>query len=326
MDPRRREALRRATGEAAAAVRREVEAGREKGARQRPGDLVVLPATAEHAVEWLLAERDGGRWLLVPADVDPWVGSADLEVAAEETGGPLVLRCRHALWADAAVLADAVASGRLEARRAAAAAERHRRAADGSLDGSPLERETDADPVYRRRDGEVAAARAVVAGAALAGEQRRQAGRFGGSIGTVPLWRAAAAVLLVALAGVVWWGVGLRQEVAELSAPEVLTFDDSVEWSATRGDGVEVVTDTRNRFLALDLIWGEITASVARIQVVDATGQTVWESEPIGLDRRRILRLPWSVVPPGSYRLRLVTATEPTGELATVELRVEPPV
>lgn len=322
VDGRKREELMRATTEAAAAARRELAAGEAEA--RRPGDLVLLPATAEHAVEWLLAERDGDRWLLVPADVDPWVGSADVEVGAEETGGPLVLRCRHALWVDAEVLADAVDSGRVDARRAAEAAACHRRAADAH-DGSPLQRETDADPAYRRRDAEVATARAVVAGATLKAEHERQRGRFGGGFGTVTTWRAAAAVLLVALVGVGWWAVGLRGEIEEVAGPVVIvTAPDLKIGGPDRAN--DPVTLVRNgAYLAVRLSANlALDDALYRVRVVTEGGEELLSLDlELGAGSTATFALPVATTPPGTHYLLLIDpSAHPPVELERHRLTV----
>src|SRR6185295_19446846 len=88
--PRRLEALAAQARELA--VRTEAELERRRGQPAAPGDLFVLPATADLPVEWAILERrpEGrGKLLVVPADTNPLVGTADVEVGEEDPGGPL---------------------------------------------------------------------------------------------------------------------------------------------------------------------------------------------------------------------------------------------
>lgn len=343
VDGRKREELMRATAEAAETARRELAAG---AGGHRPGDLVLLPATAEQAVEWLLAERDGDRWLLVPADVDPWVGSADVEVTADETGGPLVLRCRHALWADAAVLADAMDSGRVDPGRAAEAAACHRQASADDSDGSPLQRETDDDPVYRRRDAEVATARAVIAGAALKAEHERQRGRFGGGFGTVGGWRAAAAVLLVALVGVGWWAFDLRgmadglrgeltgtrgkvtelrREIERLDGPRaVLRSGELFQMlgDPTRTPEAVAAVPSGDHLVFRLTVAEELPAHDHRVHVARADGEVLASFElPFDLGVEYLVELPADRFPAGTYDVLLLDpASDPARQLDHREL------
>ena len=71
---------------------------RRRGRAPEPGEVFVLPETAELPVEWALLERHPMRrdlWLAVPVDVQPLAGSGDVAVPAEALSGPLVLRCGH---------------------------------------------------------------------------------------------------------------------------------------------------------------------------------------------------------------------------------------
>src|SRR6185295_1805428 len=79
-----------------------------RGQPAEPGDLFVLPATAELDVEWAILERQSGargKLLAVPADTNPLAGTADVEIAEGDQGGPLVLRCRFAVWLDSSLFA-----------------------------------------------------------------------------------------------------------------------------------------------------------------------------------------------------------------------------
>jgi hypothetical protein len=116
-----------------------------------PGDLFVLPETAGFPVEWAILARetgDSGRLLTVPADTQPLAGSADVEVPPNEPAGPLSLRCRFALWIDAARLDPARRTGTLGPEAVARALRRRSELETGELTVSPLAYEADVDPEY----------------------------------------------------------------------------------------------------------------------------------------------------------------------------------
>src|SRR6185295_9295963 len=148
--PRRLEALTALARDHAAWSRAELE--RRHGQPAGPGDLFVLPATADLPVEWAVLERrpEGrGKLLVVPADTNPLTGAADVEVGEEDPGGPLSLRCRFGVWLDAAWFDPEHRSGVLAPEMVAEALERYRQVESGNLAPSPLAEETEADPEYR---------------------------------------------------------------------------------------------------------------------------------------------------------------------------------
>src|SRR6185295_7877789 len=148
--PRRLEALTALARDHAAWSRAELE--RRHGQPAGPGDLFVLPATADLPVEWAVLERrPGGRGklLVVPADTNPLAGTADVEVRENHPGGPLSLRCRFGVWLDSVSFDPDLRSGVLAPEAVAEALDRHRQVESGSLAPSPLAEEVDADPEYR---------------------------------------------------------------------------------------------------------------------------------------------------------------------------------
>ncbi len=97
----------------------------------------MFAATARFAVLWCVIARDPQdprRLLVVPADLCPRAGRADVKIDAEAPCGALTLRCRYGVWLD---------------RRDFAAVRRA-----GWLDGKDLER-------ARRRRRELESARRV---------------------------------------------------------------------------------------------------------------------------------------------------------------------
>ncbi|HEV2845580.1 MAG TPA: hypothetical protein VG477_12085, partial [Thermoanaerobaculia bacterium] len=113
-----------------------------------PGDLFVLPETADFPVEWAVLDHRPGRLLAVPADTCPLTGSADVEVPRGELGGPLVLRCRYSVWGDAARFDPNRRTGTLDAVAVDRALRKRAELDSGSLTASSLAYEADVDPEY----------------------------------------------------------------------------------------------------------------------------------------------------------------------------------
>jgi len=347
MSDEARQRLLAATRHAAEAARGAVPAGEPAGGRRGgrrggrkdggadeppvPGDLYALAATAGHAVEWLVAARHEAQprhLLLVPADSDPWVGSADLEVPAQD-GGPLVLHCHHARWIDAAALAGGHRGGRLEASWGAAAAERWRAVEAGTHRGSPVERETDDDPEYRDRNRELAAAAAALAALSAAAEHARQASRFRNPLASVPLLRAVAAMLLAALLGVGWWAMELRRQVIDLRPHNLLSqvVAEGLPMGGQERGEVKIVLNGEGSPPVV-LVYGEEQLKTGSyvLQLVAAGGRILW-SEGLTLgpgDEWALwLREP---LPAGDYLLRLVDpATSPPQLVDEETLHVSAP-
>ncbi|MCP3959120.1 MAG: hypothetical protein GY719_14815 [bacterium] len=153
-----RERLRRQTGEARrhqAAVETEIE--RDRGQAARPGDLFVLPQSSELPVEWTILENDDmgpGRLLVVPADGNPMLGSADIAVPVDAERGALSLRCGFGVWTEAGIFAPELCTGRLETEHLERARQRLRDVEQGRDVGTVAERETDGETDYLdwRRD------------------------------------------------------------------------------------------------------------------------------------------------------------------------------
>lgn len=310
-----------ATRQAAAAARH---ARGQATGPPRPGDLYVLDDGGDHGVEWMLTAphpRQPGRVRLVAADTAPWVGSADLEVPAEEPAAPLVLRCRHRLWWDGRDLPAERRTGRLGEAVAAAAEARCRALEDvGAAAPTPLERETEDEPDYRDRDEELAAARAALAARAAEREHRRQAERFGGGVfASVPLLRAAAAVLLLALAATAWWGREQARRAEELERPRLTPVTTSLNLSPQRGDASELAYagDVQVLRLATD----PLDDGTYRLEILDGDGAVRFQDTFEGDGRDLVLSWRQRDLPPGDYAIRVLDlGTDPP------ELRVEHPL
>jgi hypothetical protein len=187
-----------------------------------PGDLYVLAETAGFPVEWaVLDARDGdpGRLLAVPADTNPLAGSADVEIPANEPAGPLSLRCRFALWLDAARFGLDRRTGALAPDAVARALKKKAALEAGDPAASPLAWETDADPEYEDWVREVL----IPAHAALASPAAREAPagrprpfRRPWSAPGNPYALAASVLLMITLglAGGLLWQTGRISDLA----------------------------------------------------------------------------------------------------------------
>lgn len=125
-----------------------------------PGDLVQMPLASD-VVAWALLkreERSPGRWLAVPADDHVLVGPGDVPLPRVAWCGPLVLRCRHAVWLSEQSISAAQRIGLLEPSHLQAALETLT-----SPPASAAARETAEDPDYDAWMSRIENARAELA-------------------------------------------------------------------------------------------------------------------------------------------------------------------
>jgi hypothetical protein len=287
-----------------------------------PGDLFVLAATAELPVEWaILDRRDGGELLTVPADASPLVGGGDVEIPAGAPGGPLVLRCRFAIWLDGSRFDPTLRTGALAAEAVAEALQRRRRMESGELEASPLAEEVEADPEYQDWIREVPARARELA----ARPSRVAVGPFHRPWRS---WRTAerlAAVLALAALGMSLWIFELRREIDRLSAP---IFDASageiVLGGDTRGSSAIEVPPAASHVLLTLILDTSLTAQEGRLEIADASGSVVWRSArvrlmPGGEATLTVLR---EKLPDGTYHVRIVPASS-AGTPVEATVRVE---
>ena len=299
------------------------------GMPPEPGDLFVLAATADLPVEWAILDRRPGRvaeLLAVPADTRLLAGSADVEVPAELSGGPLSLRCRFGVWLDAGLFEPKLRSGALEPDIVAEALQRCRRLESGDLEASPLAEEVDADPEYAdwirevpERARALAAAARPVAWPVVA--------RPSPAVSWTSAHRLAAVFALLAF-GLSIWVVLLRREVGRLSAPIFDIPADEVVLGATdRGGSVLEVPRGASHVLLLLVVDAGIASQDGRFEIVDAGGRAVWHSSRVHLIPAGEFRLVVSRgrLPDGVYSVRIVPAAgglpiaEKTLKIATSE-------
>lgn len=301
-------------------ARLEKELQARRGMPPAPGDLFVLRITADLPVEWALLERGRGGLLAVPADAGPPAGTADVEVPADAPGGPLSLRCRFPLWLDAALFEPELRSGVLAQETVAEALQRVRQIESGTLEGSPLAEEVDADPEYQDWIRDVSErARELASEAKPAARPRSPGGSWGGA------HRLAAALAILAI-GLLGWVAMLRREMSYLSG---VVFDvpseDLVLGGITRGGRTVEVPEGATHVLLLLVVDTLIDAPEGRFEIVNSQGERVWRNRsPVPLtpgDEFSVI-LPRRLLPDGLYRIRLlpVSGGEALGEEV---LRVE---
>lgn len=218
----RQRELMAASAAAASRTRRGIE---EAASRPpAPGDVFVLPETADQPVEWLLLERPdpAGPFVAVPGDSHPFLGSADLDV--ETTAGRLSLRCRWRVRLD---------PERLDLRRRVATVEREElervrktmaELPQPPFSGLSLAEEADASPEYRRW------LREVVEPARAAAEERGAVLPFPAPGPTArrsrsaPYAAVAAAAALLLVTGLGAWGLREKRRADRLAAQERTTL------------------------------------------------------------------------------------------------------
>jgi hypothetical protein len=143
--------LLEATAEAVARDRaRRAALAAETAADPRAGDVYLFPGPSAADLRWVVLGRHTDRDLLfaVPADGHPLVGLADVAAAESASCGALVLRCGQGLWIHAEEFRYEWRVGVLDGASVERAQEKMRQIADGKLDGTAAQWETEANPDY----------------------------------------------------------------------------------------------------------------------------------------------------------------------------------
>ena len=133
----------------------------QRGDEVVPGELYLFRNNPDFLVQWAaISEHPDDPQLLfiVPADLNPMAGSADVIVPETATWGPITLRCACGLWVARSVLGRAKHSGFLEAEYLVQAQEKMAQLARGNVEGTPEQEDADFDPDYKDWMNEVAAA------------------------------------------------------------------------------------------------------------------------------------------------------------------------
>lgn len=297
------------------------ELGRRSGQPPGPGDLFVLPATADLPVEWAILDRGAaGKLLAVPADSGLPAGTADVEVPAGAPGGPLSLRCRYGLWLDGALFEPDLRSGVLAPEAVAEALLRIRQIESGTLERSPLAEEVDADPEYADWIRDVPERARELATAA-----RRSVSEESPSWPWGTAHRLAAVFALVAIGLALWVGV-LRRQVERLSAP----IFNAPSGDVTLGEDVRggAVLSVPREATHVDLVFfvgPSIEPQDGYLEIANRTGQPVWRSPRVRLAGDLRLILPRQLLPYGDYRVRVFPDSGfGARPLAEETLRIEP--
>jgi hypothetical protein len=295
-----------------------------RGQPAGPGDLFVLRATADLPAEWAILDRGtGGKLLAVPADSGPPAGTADVEVPAGAPGGPSSLRCRYGVWLDGALFEPDLRSGVLAQEVVAEALHRVHQIESGTLEGSPLAEEVDADPEYADWIRDVPGRARELASAARAAAPRPSPVRSWGTP-----HRLAAALALVAAGLGLWVGVLLRQ-VERLSAPIFNPPSEEVRLGEDERGGavLQVPRGASHVNLVMVIIDPSIKSQDGYLEIAGRTGQPVWRSPRVRLTPfgEYDVVLPRSVLPYGGYRVRIFPESGfDAPPLAEETLRIEP--
>jgi len=296
---------------------------RRRGLPAGPGDLFVLPATADLPVEWAVLEHGaGGKLLAVPADSGPPAGSADVEVPAEAPGGPLSLRCRFGTWLDGDLFESDGRSGVLAPETVAEALNRIRQIESGPLEGPPLAAEVDVDSEYLDWIQDVPRRARELAGMARSSAPRQAPpARFWGVAQGL-----AAALVPVAVGLSLWVGLLLRQ-VEQLSVP---VFDppsgEVVLGESVRGGTRLQVPREASHVSLVFAVDPSVEPQDGYLEIVGRTGKPIWRSPQVRLtpgDELELI-LPRKLLPYGNYRIRLFPEAGFSAHSLTEEpLRVE---
>jgi hypothetical protein len=306
-DPGTSEPLRRRLEALAAqardrSARMTAELGRRRGLPPEPGDVFVLPATAELPVEWVVLEQRSsasGKLLVVPADTNPLAGTADVEVAAEALGGPLTLRCGFAARLDARLFDPELRSGVVGPEIVALALQRCREVESGELEASPLAEEVDVVPDYLDWLREVPERSRTLAVAAEREEPKTA---------YTPWWggaRLLAAALAAVAIGLSIWVFQLRREVDLLSAPVFNPSPvDIVLGGNVRGRKVIPVPREASHVLLYLVINPSPEPQDGYLEIIRGAGKLVWRSPRVHLSSAGELKLvvPRKLLPDGNYR------------------------
>ena len=309
-DPGTSEPLRRglealATQARDRSTRMKAELQRRRGLPPEPGDVFVLPATAELPVEWVVLERRSGasgKLLVVPADTNPLAGTADVEVAAEALGGPLTLRCGFAVRLDARLFDPELRSGVVGPETVALALQRCREVESGTLEASPLAEEVDVAPDYLDWLREVPERSRTLAVAAERAEPETA---------YTPWWGGAhllAAVLAAVAIGLSIWVFQLRREVDLLSAPVFNPPSDEIVLGGNVRGRTTIPVPREARHVLLYLVINpSLEIQDGYVEIVRGSGELVWRSPRVHLSSAEELKLvlPHKLLPNGDYRVRV---------------------
>lgn len=272
----------------------------------RPGDLFVLPQTAELPLEWAVLRADagrGGRVFLVPADTHLLAGRTDFVIDESAPCGPLVLRLGHGLWLATSRLDPTLRTGTLSAASLASAMEvlDH-----GEGEGWP--QSAVADEEEREAEYQDWLADVVTRG--------RQTLLVPPGVGkarlSLPhLAYPLAALFFVASVGLGVWSSILARRLADATAPMALSphRGEVVFADPTRGPGTHTITvDPARPQLHLALVLQTVEDYPAyRVEVVTPSGRVLWQSEAFSPNNNEEIEIQFrrGWLPAGGYHMVL---------------------
>ena len=288
-----------------------------------PGEVFAFPETVDAAVFWAVVEEvpgDGGRFLMVAADLAPFVGSADVAVSVGGEGGAWCLRSGTPIRLAEADFTRARRVAFLETEAIDRVLQKRTAATAGKSVGSVLEQETDAEPEYQDWLAELAKARTALAGMRreTVNEVSEAPIAFHPPLGTRTYGNvyalAASILLVVAVGGLVWQ----RQEISRLEQesqtetviePAVnVAFAMLPATGAVRGEPKILTVPSAAVYFLLILETREDYPSY-RLEISEEKTHTrVWsldEMTKVGATELTVL-LPRRKLPDGDYRLRLL--------------------
>ena len=309
----RLEALRHRTGEARAAIDPALRIPPDD--TLRPGGLYLFPETAELPIEWAVLEAGPGitRPLLVPADVQPFVGRADVAVPSSELWGPLALRCGFPVRVPETAFEAGgwKRTGSLTPKTLALARQRQRELAAGG--GPPPKRGfADEDPEYRNWVAEVleparAALEALDPGSGVL-PFRDRSSRWNPRGNP---WAVAASVLLavsVGSLGGLWWQ---HRELTDLRRRPLVDLTPHTVSADLRGTTqISVPGDASHVLLLVNLpdegpVQGSYRLVFSRLGAGGARDE-IWRRDDVPVSGLQVvLALPTFELSPGEYLLRL---------------------
>ena len=302
-----------------------------QGGGSRVGELYAFEGTGDLPVQWVVIEQDStneGHWLLIAADSNPLVGSADVAVSGAAATGALSFRCRCVLRLDERGLERGRRTGSID-RATVEQIQRERDLLAANVEvGSSLEKEVDFEPEYqdwmaeldamrqelrkRLRSTQVAASRAPLFASSSKGRQRpRFSARERG-------WErplALAASLLLALS--VGFGGGVFWHSRKAEGPSGPVVD--APWhifpraAPVRGDAEEVA---EGAFWLFNLEIAESRYPAYRLEVSTLAGRLIWgdvltKTGPFELS----VRMTSASLPAGKYQLHLFGVSGDGSEL-----------
>ncbi len=329
------ERLRREMGETLSRLAEQREADLRRGDEPpRVGEVFLFVATAGFPVEWAVVEQDPedpGFFWVIPTDTEPLIGSADVEVPARASFGPMSLRCGFGARVAAEAFDPQLYVGCLETDDLERVRRKRDEIARGSLTAAEEELEVDDDTDYEDWRNEVLAK----AQAALAGKLGGADEKPGGKVIAFPSQRwwstatpyVAAASILVAV-GLGFGLASLREEVAELqrrlaaSELEAPLAGLPLAWFNTlqgvRGERLPItLSSTASHVLLLVDVNDPEPFPAYRIEIGERDTELHWSSAElprVGVDEVSVV-LPKRLLPAGEYPFRIYGVREGQAEL-----------